>query len=174
MLNLLQNMKRWVLNQKHKLIIWKVINKLLWITTWVWKEMKCEVWLVIQHLKYCVRFWAHQYEKDIEYLDWVSRRATKLMKRLETKVFQGTWGNWDQRRLRGDINTLQLVTWKEIAARRALVHFLRWQLLGCKEMASSHARRGLGWMPRRISLKGGWLRIGTGFPGNWWNPHPWR
>jgi ribonuclease P/MRP protein subunit RPP40 len=79
--------------------------------------------LVRPHLEYCVQTWSPYYQKDIDLLEKVQRRFTRMIPELSHLTYEQRLSalnltSLETRRLRGDlIETFKIITGKEMVDR---------------------------------------------------------
>ncbi|KAF4790309.1 hypothetical protein TURU_142292 [Turdus rufiventris] len=79
--------------------------------------------LVRSHLECCVQVWSPQYKKDVDLLEWVQRRAVKVIRGLKHLTDEGS------------LKELRMSTWKREGSRETLLKPLKHYQLYVPESA---------------------------------------
>ena len=123
-------------------------------------------------------YWKKKKNTDMDILERVQQRATKMLKGLEhlsceEKLRELGLFSLEKRRVRG-ILLIYLNSWRE-GAKRTEPGSPQWCLVtGPEAMGTDWNTGGSVWASRKIFLLCRWVSNGTGCPGRVWSPNPWR
>jgi len=131
--------------------------------------------LVKHHLEYCIQMWSPQYRRDMDMLECIQQRATKMIQGMKHLFYEDRLRglglfSLEKRRLRGDL----------VEAFQYLKGSYRKEGDRLFSRVCGDRTRGSG-----FKLKEGRFKLdirkmsftlwrGTGCPERWWMPHPWR
>ena len=122
--------------------------------------------IVRPHLDYCVQAWRPHYRKDIDKLEKVQRKATKMVEGLEGYSYSDRLRilgltTLETRFLRADlIEVLKILKGFENVEWILRRSSRLWEMMAGEGMSSSCSRKGADWMLGDLSLRIGCARSG--------------